>query len=110
MVKRGEIYMAKLDPVIGSEQGNTRPVLIVQNNIGNEFSSTTIIVPMTKRIFSKNYPTNVRCFGLHEVKGTFLTNQIRAVDKQRFIRLISKVDEQTMKEVDKALKISLGLK
>ena len=59
-IKRGQIVMVKLDPVVGSEQGKTRPALIIQNDIGNEFSPVTIVAPITSRIIDKQYPTNVQ--------------------------------------------------
>ncbi|MBU0760599.1 MAG: type II toxin-antitoxin system PemK/MazF family toxin [Nanoarchaeota archaeon] len=111
-IKRGDIVLANLEPVVGSEQGRKRPVLIIQNNIFNEHSPTTIIAPLSTKIYSKKYPTNVEIApsesGL-KIKSTILFNQIRTIDKSRIIKKISRLDEHIMKEVDMAIKISLSL-
>jgi len=111
-IKRGEIFLVNLEPVTGSEQGRIRPVLIIQNDISNEFSPTTIVAPITSRVYSKNYPTNV-FLAKHDSKldrdSTILLNQIRTIDKSRIIKKLSALDNQTMEKVDFAIKISLGL-
>lgn len=111
-IKRGEIVIAELEPVKGSEQGGVRPVLIVQNDISNEYSPITIIAPITSRIYDRNYPTNVFIkktdSGLDK-DSTILLNQIRTIDKRRIIKKISKLDLFFMDRVDMAIKISLGL-
>lgn len=109
---RGEIVAANLEPVKGSEQGGTRPVLIIQNDIGNKYSTTTIIAPITSSIMKQEYPTNV-IIKKEESKlnkdSTILLNQIKTIDKLRIIKKISILDNFTMKKVDKAIKVSLGL-
>ncbi len=111
-IKRGEIVLAGLEPVKGSEQGGIRPVLIIQNDEGNKFSPTTIIVPITSTKFTKEFPTNVT-ISKQESKlnndSTVLMNQIRTIDKSRIIKKISSLDNFIMNKVDRALKISLAL-
>ncbi|MBI2667368.1 type II toxin-antitoxin system PemK/MazF family toxin [Candidatus Woesearchaeota archaeon] len=111
-IKRGDIVLVNLDPVKGSEQGKIRPALIIQNNIGNEYSPITIIALITSKIFSKEFPTNVQIktedSGL-EKESTILLNQIRAIDKSRIIKRLKELDSNIMKKVDIAIKISLDL-
>lgn len=111
-IKRGEILLVNLDPVSGSEQGRIRPNLIIQNDVGNETSPTTIIAPITSRIFSREFATNVfipkRDSGLDK-DSTILLNQIRTIDKKRIIKKISFLNEGIMRKVDLAIKISLDL-
>ena len=111
-IKRGDIVLAGLEPVKGSEQGGVRPVLVIQNDEGNKFSPTTIIAPITSKEFSKEFPTNV-AISKQESRlnndSTVLLNQIRAIDKSRVIKKISSLDFYTMNKVDFAIKISLGL-
>lgn len=111
-IKRGDLFLMNLDPVIGSEQGKTRPVLVIQNDIGNQLSPTTIIAPLTSKIFTKQFPTNVEIDNSNsslKEKSIILLNQIRTVDKQRIIKFYGKVSTAKMKEVDEAIMISLGL-
>lgn len=111
-IKRGEIVIAKLEPVKGSEQGGIRPCLILQNDISNEFSPITIIAPITSKIYTKNYPTNVfldKEDSNLDKDSTILINQIRAIDKSRIIKKIASLDEDLMRKVNLAIKISLGL-
>ena len=111
-IKRGDIVLVNLDPVIGSEQGKTRPALVIQNDIGNKYSPTTIIAPITSKIFSKEFSTNVQISsqdsGL-ENESTILLNQIRALDKSRIIKKLGSINDQIMKKVDLAIKISLDV-
>lgn len=111
-IKRGDIVLANLEPVIGSEQGSIRPVLIIQNDISNRYSPTTIIAPITSKIYEKEFPTNVKVLkndsGLDK-DSTILLNQIRAIDKSRIKKKISNLDNFIMNKVDLAIKISLGL-
>jgi len=112
IIKRGEIYYAELNPVIGSEQGGTRPVLVVQNDIGNQFSPTTIIAAITAQISKAKLPTHVevrakRC-GL-ERNSVILTEQVRTIDKSRLKEKVAVLDEEIMLQVDKAIEISMGL-
>lgn len=111
-IKRGEIVLANLEPVVGSEQGRIRPVLIIQNDLSNEFSPTTIVAPITSKIYTKEFPTNVEILpedSSLKIKSTILLNQIRTIDKSRIIRKFIKLDENVMKKVDFAIKISLSL-
>lgn len=108
-LKRGDIVLVNLDPVIGSEQGKTRPALVIQNDIGNEYSPTTIVAPITSKLFSKQFPTNVEIdFPLKE-KSTILLNQIRTIDKSRIIKNYGRIPVKKSKEVDEAIMNSLGL-
>jgi len=112
-VKRGDIYYADLSPVIGSEQGGVRPVLVVQNNVGNKYSPTIIIAAITSQINKARLPTHVEInapdFGLPK-DSVVLLEQIRTIDKKRLREKIGKFDEDMMKLVDEALKISIGIK
>lgn len=112
MIKRGEIYFAQLNPVIGSEQGGVRPVVVVQNDIGNQYSPTTIILAITSQINKAKLPTHVELkaeeYGL-ERDSVILAEQIRTIDKTRLKQRIAALKEDTMSKVDQALVISLGL-
>lgn len=111
-VQRGEIYFADLSPVVGSEQGGVRPVLVIQNDIGNRFSPTIIIAAITAKIQKAKLPTHVEVKASEkglEKDSVILLEQIRTLDKQRLIDKITKLDEKTMVEIDHALQISLGL-
>jgi len=111
-IKRGDIIIANLEPVVGSEQGRIRPVLIVQNNILNKYSPTTIAVPITSKIYTKEFPTNVFISKMDsglDKDSTILLNQIRAIDKARLMKKIGSLDFQLMSKVDLAIKVSLGL-
>lgn len=111
-VKRGDIFLVNLNPTIGGEQNGIRPCLIIQNDFGNKLSPITIIAPITSKIFSKEYLTNVflpkKNFGLDK-DSTVLLNQIKSIDKIRIIKKIGKLDLYYMGLVDSAVKISLGL-
>lgn len=111
-VKRGDVYYADLTPVVGSEQGGVRPVLIIQNNIGNRFSPTVIVAAITAQIQKAKLPTHVeidaKTYGF-ERDSVVLLEQIRTIDKQRLTDKITTLDDQLMKKVDDALQISLGL-
>ena len=111
-IKRGEIVLAELEPVKGSEQGGTRPVLIIQNDISNKFSPTTIIAPITSAGQNKEYPTDVIILkedSRLNKDSRILLNQIRTIDKRRIVNRISSIDNFNMNRVDMALKVSLGL-
>ena len=110
-IKRGEIYYADLDPVIGSEQGGERPVLIVQNNLGNRYSPTVIVLAITRGYHKKRcLPTHVPLENERlPVSSTVLAEQIRTIDKERLVKYVSRIDDQTMAAVDQALKISVGV-
>ena len=111
-IRRGDVFWADLDPVKGSEQGKTRPVLIIQNDVGNENSPVTIVACITTNLSRKDYPTNVfitaKETGLSS-DSVVLLNQIRTLDKTRLKKKIGCVLNYKMLEVDEALKISLGL-
>ncbi len=111
-VKRGELYYARLDPIVGSEQGGTRPVLILQNNTGNRFSPTTIVAAaITSQTAKSLLPTHVTLSNVpglaHE--SLILLEQLRTIDCKRLGNYIGTLDERTMAQVDKALAISVGL-
>ncbi len=109
---RGEIYLANLDPIIGSEQGGIRPVVILQNNVGNKHSPTTIAAPITTKRVSNSLPIHVFVFatrsGLPQ-DSCVLLEQIRVLDKSRLTEKIGRVNAVTMDYIDAALKISVGL-
>lgn len=110
MVKRGELYYADLSPVVGSEQGGVRPVLIVQNNIGNKYSPTVIAAAITSQLNKAKLPTHIelsQSSGLPK-DSVVLLEQIRTIDKMRLQDKIGEVNSETMKKVDNALMISLG--
>ena len=109
---RGEIVVANLEPVKGSEQGGIRPVLVIQNDTLNKYSPTTIIAPITSKIYTKEYPTNViikKEDSKLKVDSTILLNQIKTIDKRRIIKKIVSLDNFTMNKVDRAIKVSLSL-
>lgn len=111
-IKRGDIVLANLEPVRGSEQGRIRPCLIIQNNISNEYSPTTIVAPITSKVYSKEFPTNVTLFkgDSHlKIDSIILLNQIRTIDKSRIIKWISSLNPEILSSVDLATKVSLGL-
>lgn len=112
MVKRGEVYFADLSPVIGSEQGGMRPVLIIQNNVGNHYSPTVIVAAITAKIQKAKMPTHVEVsaekHGL-ERDSVVLLEQIRTIDKQRLKDKVTQLDYQLMQKVDEALEIRVGL-
>lgn len=112
IVKRGEIYYADLSPVVGSEQGGVRPVLIVQNDVGNKYSPTVIAAAITSQINKAKMPTHIEVdaseYGLAK-NSVILLEQIRTIDKKRLKEKIGSVDEELMEKVNDALVISFGL-
>lgn len=111
-VKRGEIWIVNLDPTLGHEIKKSRPAVIIQNDIGNKYSPVTIIAPLTSQSLEKIYPIEVLLTSENsglEQESKVLLNQIRAVDKVRLVKKIGKVNEETLTQIDQALKISLGL-
>ena len=111
-VRRGDIFYADLNPVVGSEQGGTRPVLIVQNDVGNKYSPTVIIAAITSQIDKAKLPTHVELKGDEyklEKDSVVLLEQRRTIDKKRLKGKITFLDKEMMSKVEKALKISLGL-
>ncbi|ACB83907.1 type II toxin-antitoxin system PemK/MazF family toxin [Natranaerobius thermophilus] len=111
-IKRGDIYYADLSPVIGSEQGGVRPVLVVQNDIGNKYSPTVIVVAITSQIQKAKLPTHVEItaedYNLDK-NSVVLTEQLRTIDKQRLKEKITHIDKELMNKISEAIKISLGL-
>ncbi|AVL00527.1 type II toxin-antitoxin system PemK/MazF family toxin [Pediococcus inopinatus] len=111
-VKRGDIFYADLSPVVGSEQGGLRPVLIVQNNIGNHYSPTVIVAAITAKIQKPKMPTHVGITAAEtgvERNSVILLEQIRTIDKQRLKDQVGQLTTSKMLEVDAALKVSVGL-
>ena len=113
MVKRGDIYFADLSPVVGSEQGGMRPVLIVQNDTGNRHSPTVIAAAITSRRHKARLPTHIefsgRSVGLSR-DSVILLEQIRTIDKRRLRERMGKLDERAMTRVNNALAVSVGLR
>ena len=111
MIKRGELYYADLSPVVGSEQGGVRPVLVVQNDVGNKYSPTVIAAAVTSRINKAKLPTHIELsaidYGLSK-DSVVLLEQIRTLDKKRLKERIGELPLSTMKKVNEALLISLG--
>lgn len=109
--KRGELYYADLSPVVGSEQGGVRPVLVIQNNVGNKYSPTIIVAAITSQINKAKIPTHVELnskdYGLPK-DSVVLLEQLRTLDKRRLKEKIGFVDNLKMKNIDNALLISLG--
>lgn len=111
-VSRGEIYYADLSPVVGSEQGGVRPVLIIQNNVGNKYSPTVIVAAITSQLFKAKLPTHIELnkdvYNLPK-DSVVLLEQIRTLDKRRLKECLSHVDKATMQKIDVALMISMGI-
>ncbi|WDU83534.1 type II toxin-antitoxin system PemK/MazF family toxin [Caloramator sp. Dgby_cultured_2] len=111
-VKRGDIFYADLSPVVGSEQGGVRPVLVIQNDIGNKYSPAVIVAAITSQINKAKLPTHVEIssdeYGLNK-DSVILLEQIRTIDKRRLRDKLGHISDEMMKQVDYALKISLGL-
>lgn len=111
-VKRGDIYYADLSPVTGSEQGGLRPVLIVQNDVGNKFSPTVIAAAITSQINKAKLPTHIEITATeHGVTkdSVVLMEQVRTIDKKRLREHVGQLNEVLMKQVDEAILISFGL-
>ncbi|RSL33742.1 type II toxin-antitoxin system PemK/MazF family toxin [Salibacterium salarium] len=112
VVKRGDVFFADLSPVVGSEQGGVRPVLIIQNDIGNRFSPTVIVAAITAQIKKAKLPTHVEIDAAKhrfDRDSVILLEQIRTIDKQRLTDKITHLDEDTMDRVKNGLAISLGV-
>ena len=111
-IKRGEIYYADLSPVVGSEQGGIRPVLIVQNDVGNKFSPTVIAAAITSRMGKAKLPTHIDVPGLDvglAKDSVILLEQIRTIDKRRLKEKMGHLDDATMTNVNNAIQVSFGL-
>ena len=112
IIRRGDIYYADLRPVVGSEQGGVRPVLIIQNDVGNKHSPTVICAAITSRMNKAKLPTHVelntrRCAMIKD--SVILLEQLRTIDKQRLTEKICHLDEELQQRVDEALMVSLEL-
>ena len=112
LIRRGDIFYANLSPVVGSEQGGVRPVLIVQNDVGNKYSPTVIVAAITSKINKAKLPTHIELpahlYGL-EKDSVVLLEQIRTLDKARLLEKIGNTDAKTLENIDNALLISPGL-
>ena len=111
MIKRGDIYYADLSPVVGSEQGGLRPVLIVQNDIGNKYSPTVIAAAITSQVNKSKLPTHIELnekYGLSK-ESVILLEQVRTIDKMRLKEKMGHIDSDTMSMVNKAISVSFGL-
>ena len=113
IVKRGDMFYADLSPVVGSEQGGVRPVLIIQNDIGNKYSPTVIAAAVTSQINKAKMPTHIeisaKTYGLAK-DSVILMEQVRTIDKKRLKEKIGHIDTGLMDKVDDAISISFGLK
>ncbi len=111
-IRRGDIYYADLSPVVGSEQGGVRPVLIVQNDVGNRYSPTVIAAAITSRTDKNKMPTHIDVhadeFGL-EKNSVILLEQIRTLDKKRLREKMGHLDDDAMSQVNNAISVSFGL-
>lgn len=112
VVKRGDIFYGDLSPVIGSEQGGVRPVLVVQNDIGNKYSPTVIVAAITSQINKAKLPTHVELaaeeYGITK-DSVILLEQIRTIDKKRLKERVGHLSDELMKKVDIGLQVSFGL-
>ena len=109
--KRGDIYMADLSPVVGSEQGGVRPVLIIQNDIGNKYAPTVIVTAITSQLTKAKMPTHVELPAVQSnlpKDSVALLEQVRTLDKRRIKNKITTLNPEKMKEINRALLISLG--
>ena len=111
-IKRGYLYYADLSPVVGSEQGGVRPVLIIQNDIGNKYSPTVIVAAITSQINKAKLPTHIEIsaneYGLNK-DSVILLEQIRTIDKSRLIEFIGVLNESEMNRITEALRISIDV-
>lgn len=110
-ILRGDIYLANLGMVIGSEQGGIRPVIIIQNNVGNHFSRTTIVAPITRKLNKSSLPTHIKVSkddGIDTLSIAML-EQIRVIDKNRLIEKRGCISHEEMHYLNKALLVSVGL-
>lgn len=114
VIKRGDIYYADLSPVVGSEQGGLRPVLIIQNDVGNRYSPTVIAAAITSRMGKTKLPTHIDVTGAISSSpltrdSVILLEQIRTLDKRRLREKLGHLDDETMMQVNEALGVSFGL-
>lgn len=111
-IRRGDIYYADLSPVIGSEQGGLRPVLIIQNDVGNRHSPTVIAAAITSRMGKNKLPTHIDVTGMDvglAKDSVILLEQVRTIDKRRLKEKMGHLDDETMRGVNSAIQVSFGL-
>ena len=112
LIKRGDLFWVNLNPIKGSEQAGRRPVVVIQNDIGNELASTIIVAPLTTKHFSKEYPTNVSIpkgtAGLNS-NSIVLLSQIRTIDKSRLEKKIGELSAPYLEKINQAIKVSLDV-
>lgn len=112
MIKRGDVFFADLSPVVGSEQGGTRPVVIIQNNLGNHFSPTVIVAAITAKLEKPKLPTHVGIKAKEtgiEKDSVILLEQVRTIDKSRLKEKVCHLEPEIMCQVDSAFAVSVGL-
>lgn len=111
-MKRGDVFYADLNPVVGSEQGGIRPVLVIQNDVGNKYSPTVIVAAITSQVNKAKLPTHVQIVSAaHSLpkNSVVLCEQIRTIDKKRLREKLGGIDAENMRNVNNALRISVGL-
>lgn len=110
MIRRGDVYYADLSPVVGSEQGGVRPVVVVQNDKGNRYSKTIIVAPISKKMSKPPIPTHV-VFSDDSLSyvSMILCEQLRTIDKKRLGQWICTLDHKTIDKIDRAIKVSLSI-
>lgn len=112
MISRGDLFSACLDPVVGSEQGGIRPVLVVQNDVGNAYSPTTIVLAITSQLNKARLPTHVAVpaaeSGLSR-DSVILAEQVRTIDKSRLRQKVARLEPRTMRRIENAMAVSIGL-
>lgn len=111
-VRKGDIYYADLTPVVGSEQGGVRPVLIIQNNVGNRHSPTVIVAAITRSCSKHHLPTHVQLFSVHGLRqdSMVLLEQVRTIDRSRLREYIGRLNQSQLQLVDQALAVSFGMR
>lgn len=112
MIQRGDIYYADLGNAVGSEQGGTRPVVVIQNDIGNKFSPTVIVAPITSKTHKKHMPTHVDVQPYESglpLPSVILLEQLRTLDKTRLYQYVGAVGGHAMEKINRALLVSLGI-
>lgn len=110
-IRRGDLFYADLNPVVGSEQGGIRPVLVIQNNVGNHFSPTVVAAAITSRKAKNSLPTHILLENVPGLAPTslLLLEQLRTIDRKRLRGYIGRISKEKMLEVDAALAISIGI-
>ena len=110
-IRRGDLFYADLDPVVGSEQGGIRPILVIQNDVGNHFSPTVVAAAITSRKAKNSLPTHILLENVPGLAPTslLLLEQLRTIDRKRLRGYIGRISKEKMLEVDAALAISIGI-